>query len=59
MTTDIVYSQDIQQLEPKEDHMSWLPQKKLTVEKKIGNTRKQTKKSCIIYWVSTTIKSKI
>ena len=34
VTTDILYSQDIQQLEPNEDHMSWLPQKKLKVEKK-------------------------
>ena len=34
VTTDIVYSQDIQQLEPKQDHMSWLTQEKLTTEKK-------------------------
>ena len=34
MTTDIVYSQDIQQLQPKQDHMSWLPQEKLTTEEK-------------------------
>ena len=33
MTTDIVYSQDLQQLEPK-DHMSWLPIEKLTTEEK-------------------------
>ena len=33
MTTDIVFSQDIQQLEPK-GHMSWLPQEKLTTEEK-------------------------
>ena len=34
MTTDIVYSQDIQQLQPEQDHMSWLPQEKLTAEEK-------------------------
>ena len=33
MTTEIVYSQDSQQLEPK-DHMSWLPPEKLTTEEK-------------------------
>ena len=31
MTTDIVYSQDIQQLEPRR-HMSWLPTEKCTTE---------------------------
>ena len=31
VTTDIVNSQDLQQLEPK-DHMSWLPTEKLTTE---------------------------
>ena len=33
VTTDTVYSQDLQQLEPK-DHMSWLPPEKLTTEGK-------------------------
>ena len=33
MTTDIVYSQDLHQLEPKDD-MSWLPPEKLTAEEK-------------------------
>ena len=33
VTTDIVYSQDIQQLETR-SHMSWLPQEKLTTEEK-------------------------
>ena len=33
VTTDIVHSQDLKQLEPK-DHMSWLPPEKLTTEEK-------------------------
>ena len=33
VTTDIVYSQDLQQVEPK-GHMSWLPPEKLTAEEK-------------------------
>ena len=33
MTTDIVYTQDIQQLQPR-SHMSWLPIEKLTIEEK-------------------------
>ena len=33
MTKDIVYAQDIQQLEPR-SHMSWLPIEKLTTEVK-------------------------
>ena len=31
VTTDIVYTQDIQQLEPR-SHISWLPTEKLTIE---------------------------
>ena len=34
VTSDIVYSQDIQQFQLKQDHMSWLPQEKLTTEEK-------------------------
>ena len=34
VTTDIVYSQVINQLELKQDHMSWLPQEKLSTEEK-------------------------
>ena len=33
IATDVVYSQDIHQLEPR-NHMSWLPVEKLTTEEK-------------------------
>ena len=56
VTTDIVYSQDIQQLEPKQDHMSWLPQEKLTTEEKEVIQEYNKRKAALLGKYNTHIK---
>ena len=55
MTTDIVYSQDIQQLETR-SHMSWLPQEKLTTEEKETIQDYQRRKTALLGKYNTHIK---
>ena len=55
MTTDIVYSQDIKHLEPK-DHMSWLPIKKLTIEEKVVIQQYNKRKATLLGMYNTHIK---
>ena len=55
VTTDIVYSQDIQQLETK-SHMSWLPQEKLTTEEKETVQDYQRRKTALLGKYNTHIK---
>ena len=57
MTTDVVYSQDLHQLQPK-DHMSWLPPEKLIAEEKEVIQEFQQRKAALLV-PSITIKSKI
>ena len=55
VTTDIVYSQDIQQLETL-SHMSWLPQEKLTAEEKEIIQDYQRRKTALLGKYNTHIK---
>ena len=55
VTTDIVYSQDIQQLEPR-SHMSWLPQEKLTTEEQEVIQDYQRRKATLLGKYNTHIK---
>ena len=55
VTTDIVYSQDIQQLETR-SHMSWLPQEKLTTEEKETVQDYQRRKTALLGKYNTHIK---
>ena len=55
VTTDTVYSQDIQQLE-RESHMSWLPQEKLTTEEKETIQEYQRRKTALLGKYNTHIK---
>ena len=55
VTTDTVYSQDIQQLEI-ESHMSWLPQEKLTTEEKETIQEYQRRKTALLGKYNTHIK---
>ena len=55
MTTDIVYSQDIQELETG-SHMSWLPQEKLTTEEKETIQDYQRRKTALLGKYNTHIK---
>ena len=55
MTTDIVYSQDIQQLETR-SHMSWLPQEKLTTKEKATIQDYQRRKTALLGKYNTHIK---
>ena len=55
MTTDIVYSQDIQQLETR-CHMSWLPQEKPTIEEKETVQDYQRRKTALLGKYNTHIK---
>ena len=55
VTTDIVYSQDIQQLETR-SHMSWLPQDKLTTEEKETIQDYQRRKTALLGKYNTHIK---
>ena len=55
VTTDIVYSQDIQQLETR-SHMSWLPQEKLTTEEKETIQDYQRRKTALLGKYNTHIK---
>ena len=55
VTRDIVYSQDIQQLETR-SHMSWLPQEKLTTEEKETIQDYQRRKTALLGKYNTHIK---
>ena len=55
MKTDIMFSQDLQQLEPK-GHMSWLPQNKLTTEEKEVLQEYTQKKTALLGKYNTHIK---
>ena len=55
VTTDLVYSQDIQQLETR-SHMSWLPQEKLTAEEKETVQDYQRRKTALLGKYNTHIK---
>ena len=55
MTTDIVHSQDIQQLETR-SHMSWLPQEKLTTEEKETTQDYQRRMTALLSKYNTHIK---
>ena len=55
VTKDIVYAQDIKELEPK-SHMSWLPIEKLTNEEKEVIQEYQRRKTTLLGKYSTPIK---
>ena len=55
VTTDIVYSQDIQQLEPR-SHVSWLPTEKLTTEEQETIQDYQRRKATLLGKINTHIK---
>ena len=55
MTTDIVYSQEIQQLESR-SHMSWLPTEKLTKEEQETIQDYQRRKTTLLGKYNTHIK---
>ena len=55
VTTDLVYSQDIQQLETG-SHMSWLPQERLTPEEKETLQDNQRRKATLLGKYNTHIK---